>query len=70
MDAHGRTQGSMMTVVGLLVLLAAGVLRVAWEIPALHARIDLPSTSMLYAAMGAGGILMLVGSLRNMSSTR
>ncbi len=64
MANHGNTPGKLLVVWGLILLVAAGLVRLAREVPEIHARFELPSNTALYVAVGVGLLLVVVGSLR------
>ncbi len=62
MDARGYRRGKTMFGWGLILMVAAAVVRLAWEVPPIASRLDLPSKYALYVAMGVAVILIVAGS--------
>jgi hypothetical protein len=62
MDARGYRRGKTMVGWGLILLVAAALVRLAWEVSPISSRLDLPSKSALYVAMGVAVIFIVAGS--------
>jgi len=68
MDIQGSTRGRILVILGTMLVLSAGIVRLAEEIPAVSLRYDIPSDTTLGIAGGVGVIMLIIGALRGIGN--